>query len=82
MGKDWTGAWDEEEGFFYDVLALPNQEYVPLKVRSLVGLTTLFATFCIDKRSMQMLLLNLSISHELVQCLFKKDTRITRLLRK
>lgn len=52
IGKDWTGAWDEEEGFFYDVLALPNQNYVPLKVRSLVGLTTLFATLCIDKKSM------------------------------
>ncbi|MFN0080958.1 MAG: MGH1-like glycoside hydrolase domain-containing protein [Ferruginibacter sp.] len=53
IGKDWTGAWDEEEGFFYDVLALPNHEYVPLKVRSLVGLTTLFATLCIDKKSME-----------------------------
>ncbi len=50
MSKDWTGAWDEQEGFFYDVLALPNHEYVPLKVRSLVGLTTLFATYCIDKK--------------------------------
>lgn len=53
MGKDWTGAWNEEEGFFYDVLALPNQQYVPLKVRSLVGLTTLFATLCIDKKLME-----------------------------
>ena len=43
MGHDWTGAWDEQEGFFYDVLALPNQQYIPLKVRSLVGLSTLFA---------------------------------------
>jgi len=49
IGKDWTGAWDEEEGFFYDVLALPNGEYKPLKVRSLVGLTTLFASLSIDK---------------------------------
>ncbi len=49
IGKDWTGAWDEQEGFFYDVLALPNNEYIPLKVRSLVGLTTLFATFTIKK---------------------------------
>jgi len=49
IGKDWTGAWDEEEGFFYDVLALPHGEYKPLKVRSLVGLTTLFATLTIDR---------------------------------
>ncbi|MEO6538549.1 MAG: glucosidase, partial [Ferruginibacter sp.] len=52
MGKDWTGAWDEEEGFFYDVLALPNGEYKPLKVRSLVGLTTLFANLCITMKDM------------------------------
>jgi hypothetical protein len=43
IGYDWTGAWDDEEGFFYDVLALPNSKYVPLKVRSLVGLSTIFA---------------------------------------
>jgi hypothetical protein len=49
MGRDWTGAWDEKEGFFYDVLCLPNGEYRPLKVRSLVGLSTLFATLCVDK---------------------------------
>lgn len=49
IGKDWTGAWDEEEGFFYDVLALPNHQYTPLKVRSLVGLTTLFANLTISK---------------------------------
>ena len=52
ISKDWTGAWDEEEGFFYDVLALPNGEYKPLKVRSLVGLTTLFASFCITKKDL------------------------------
>jgi hypothetical protein len=43
IGKGWTGAWDEEEGFFYDILAMPNNRYYPLKVRSLVGLSTLFA---------------------------------------
>ena len=53
IGKDWTGAWDEDEGFFYDVLALPNGNYIPLKVRSLVGLTTLFAGFCISKEALQ-----------------------------
>jgi Glycosyl hydrolase family 63 C-terminal domain len=48
IGEDWTGAWDEEEGFFYDVLAQPNGEYIPLKVRSLVGLSTLFAVLVLD----------------------------------
>jgi hypothetical protein len=49
QSEDWTGAWDEESGFFYDILALPNGTYIPLKVRSLVGLSTLFAVLVIDK---------------------------------
>lgn len=43
------GAWDEEDEFFYDVLKLPNKKTIPLKVRSLVGLTSLFAVHVIDK---------------------------------
>jgi hypothetical protein len=36
-GND-TGMWDEEDGFFYDVLRLPNGQSQKLKVRSMVGL--------------------------------------------
>jgi hypothetical protein len=53
MGEDWTGAWDDEEGFFYDVLSLPGGNYVPLKVRSLVGLTTLFAVLVLKKELLE-----------------------------
>ncbi len=49
MGSDWTGSWNDEEGFFYDVLELPGGNYIPLKVRSLVGLTTLFAVYVLKK---------------------------------
>jgi len=35
--------WDEKDGFFYDVLHSPEGEYIPLKVRSMVGLIPLFA---------------------------------------
>jgi hypothetical protein len=49
IGENWTGSWDEEEGFFYDVLAMPDGRYIPLKVRSLVGLSTLFAAFVLKK---------------------------------
>jgi Glycosyl hydrolase family 63 C-terminal domain len=35
--------WNEEDGFFYDVLHLPDDQRVPMKVRSLVGLVPLFA---------------------------------------
>ena len=35
--------WDEEDGFFYDVLHPPDDARMPLKVRSMVGLIPLFA---------------------------------------
>jgi hypothetical protein len=38
-----TGMWDEEDGFFYDVLRLPDGRAERLKVRSLVGLLPLCA---------------------------------------
>ncbi len=42
MGGE-TGMWDEEDGFFYDVLRLPNGQAQRLKVRSMVGLLPLCA---------------------------------------
>jgi hypothetical protein len=38
-----TGMWDEEDGFFYDVLRLPDGRSQRLKVRSMVGLLPLCA---------------------------------------
>jgi len=38
-----TGMWDEEDGFFYDVLQLPQGKAERLKVRSMVGLLPLCA---------------------------------------
>jgi hypothetical protein len=38
-----TGMWNEEDGFFYDVLQLPNGQAQHLKVRSMVGLLPLCA---------------------------------------
>jgi hypothetical protein len=44
IGNRGIGLWDEEDGFFYSgVLDLPNGQMVPLKIRSIVGLTPLFA---------------------------------------
>jgi hypothetical protein len=42
LGQD-TGMWDEEDGFYYDVLRLPNGQAQRLKVRSMVGLLPLCA---------------------------------------
>ena len=42
-GGSKMSLWDEEDGFFYDVLHLPNGERQYMKVRSLVGLIPLLA---------------------------------------
>ncbi|MGH2553282.1 MAG: MGH1-like glycoside hydrolase domain-containing protein, partial [Chitinophagaceae bacterium] len=49
IGENWTGSWDDDEGFFYDVLSMPDGRYIPVKVRSLVGLSTLFASLVLKK---------------------------------
>jgi hypothetical protein len=43
IGDAGIGLWDEADGFYYDVLNLPDGRMVPLKVRSMVGLIPLFA---------------------------------------
>jgi hypothetical protein len=39
-----NGLWDSDQNFFYDVLKFPDGTRIPLKVRSIVGLTSFFAT--------------------------------------
>ena len=53
LGDNWTGLWDEEEGFFYDILQLPGERFIPMKVRSLVGLTPLFAVSVLRKELLE-----------------------------
>jgi hypothetical protein len=43
------GMWDEEDGFYYDLLRLPDGSATRLKVRSMVGLLPLGATTVIEK---------------------------------
>ena len=43
------GMWDEEDGFYYDVLRLPDGTATRLKVRSMVGLLPLCATTAVEK---------------------------------
>jgi len=50
-----VSLWDENDGFFYDALHCPDCGIVQLKVRSLVGLTALFAVSVIDKGSLSRL---------------------------
>jgi hypothetical protein len=43
------GMWDEEDGFYYDLLRLPDGSATRLKVRSMVGLLPLCATTLIEQ---------------------------------
>ncbi|HEU5165378.1 MAG TPA: glucosidase, partial [Chitinophagaceae bacterium] len=43
------GMWDEEDGFYYDMLRLPDGSAQRLKVRSMVGLLPLCATTVIEE---------------------------------
>jgi hypothetical protein len=48
IGENQDGMWDEEDGFYYDLLRLPDGHSMRLKVRSLVGLLPLAAVTFVD----------------------------------
>jgi len=49
------GMWDEEDGFYYDLLRLPDGSGQRLKVRSMVGLLPICATTVIEKHQRESL---------------------------
>jgi hypothetical protein len=55
IGKKEITLWDEEDGFYYDVLHLPDGHQFPLKVRSMVGLIPLFAVATLEQETLQQL---------------------------
>ncbi|MEO1134322.1 MAG: glucosidase, partial [Cyanobacteria bacterium J06639_1] len=48
VGDTKTQLWDDEDGFFYDVLHFPDGDRQRLKVRSMVGLIPLFAVTTLE----------------------------------
>ncbi|MCU1234858.1 MAG: hypothetical protein JWP63_2825 [Candidatus Solibacter sp.] len=50
LGEDGVGMWDEEDGFFYDALHMPDGAHTTLKIRSFVGLIPLFAVETLEPR--------------------------------
>ena len=49
------GLWDEQDGFFYDVLSFADGSTTPLRVRSMVGLIPLCATTTLGSRTLDAL---------------------------
>jgi hypothetical protein len=46
------GLWDDQDGFFYDRLLMPDGRKIPMRVRSLVGLIPLFAVSTLDAEAL------------------------------
>ncbi len=42
------GLWEEQDGFYYDVLHTTGGDHIPLRVRSIVGLVPLFAVLTVE----------------------------------
>lgn len=55
ISQEYASTWDEREGFFYDRLILPNNEVVPIKVRSIAGLLSLAAVLTIKRETLKAL---------------------------
>jgi hypothetical protein len=54
-GGEAIELWDEQDGFYYDVLRLPDASYRYLRVRSMVGLIPLFATGTLEPKMLERL---------------------------
>ncbi|HEX3035606.1 MAG TPA: glucosidase, partial [Thermodesulfobacteriota bacterium] len=54
IGEEHVGLWDEEDGFHYDVLHMPNGRQLPLKVHSIVGLIPLFAVETLEPETLRL----------------------------
>jgi hypothetical protein len=51
-GGEGHDLWNDEDGFFYDVLHTPDDGRMPLKIRSLVGLIPLLAVETLESQSL------------------------------
>lgn len=54
MDEHWAGIWHDDDGFFYDVM-VKDDRFIPIKIRSIVGLTTLFAVLKIETEKLDKL---------------------------
>ncbi|MGG6263037.1 MGH1-like glycoside hydrolase domain-containing protein [Leptolyngbya sp. AN03gr2] len=55
IGKMEASLWNEEDGFYYDVLHLPDDRQIEMKVRSMVGLIPLFAVELLEPETLEQL---------------------------
>lgn len=53
IGEMEASLWNKEDGFYYDVLHLPDDRQIEMKVRSMVGLIPLFAVETLEPKTLQ-----------------------------
>jgi hypothetical protein len=90
MGHEGLGLWNEEDGFYYDALHLPDGRRLPVRVRSGVGFITLFAVETMEpdvvdklpgfRRRMEWFLKNNETLHNHIDEQLLADGRVRRLL--
>jgi hypothetical protein len=90
MGGDGLSLWDEEDGFYYDVLHFEGGVHQKLKVRSMVGLIPLFAVETLEpevvdalpgfKRRMQWFIDNRPQFRRHISTITRRDGKVRRLL--
>ena len=90
IGQRGQGLWDEEDGFYYDVLHLPNGTHRPVRIRSGVGYITLYAVETLEpgvvdklpgfKRRMEWFLNNNETLGNHIDEMHLPDGRVRRLL--
>ena len=55
LGGEGIELWDKVDGFYYDVLHLPDGRHFPMRVRSMVGLIPLFAVETLEPETLDRL---------------------------
>ena len=90
IGDMEASLWDEADGFYYDVLHLPDDRQIELKVRSMVGLIPLFAVELLEpemlshlpnfKKRLEWFIQNRPDLRKNVACMETKGVGATRLL--
>ena len=50
-----TGLWDEADGFYYDTISTPDDERIPIRLRSIVGLLPVIACVALDEADLDKL---------------------------
>ncbi|MBD1865616.1 MULTISPECIES: glucosidase [Trichocoleus] len=53
IGDTNISLWNDEDGFYYDALQLPQGQQLPLKVRSMVGLIPLYAVTVLELETLE-----------------------------